>query len=150
MASNGSKSAGEDISIVAFLCNWCSYAGADLAGTSRRKYPENIRIIRVMCSSRVSPIMVLDAFKNGADAVLIAGCHPNDCHYSTGNFYTRRRFSIFRRLLDFLGIEKERLRIEWISASEGDKFAKIVNEMLGEVSRIGKLNFSDIYPERNY
>lgn len=107
--------------IVAFCCNWCSYAGADLAGTSRLNYPANVKIIRVPCSCRVNTNFIIRAFQKGADGVVIAGCHPGDCHYSTGNYYTRRRFSIFINLLEYLGIEKERFKIDWISAAEANR-----------------------------
>lgn len=126
--------------IMAFLCNWCSYAGADLAGTSRLEYPPNLRVIRVMCSSRVDPMFVLRAFRQGADAVLIAGCHPGECHYADGNYYTRRRFLLMKKLLDYVGIDPRRLRLEWISSSEGNKFADIVKDMTGEIAEIGPLN----------
>ena len=116
--------------IVAFCCNWCSYAGADLAGTSRLNYPANVKIIRVPCSCRVNTNFIIRAFQKGADGVVIAGCHPGDCHYSTGNYYTRRRFSIFINLLEYLGIEKERFKIDWISAAEANKFATVMNEVL--------------------
>ena len=123
--------------IVAFCCNWCSYAGADLAGTSRLNYPANIKIIRVPCSCRVNTNFIIRAFQKGADGVVIAGCHPGDCHYSTGNYYTRRRFSIFINLLEYLGIEKERFKIDWISAAEANKFATVMNEVLENVHRLG-------------
>jgi F420-non-reducing hydrogenase iron-sulfur subunit len=124
--------------IIGFLCNWCAYAGADLAGVSRIQYPSNIRIIRVMCSGRVDPAFVLEAFKDGADGVLVAGCHlPSDCHYVSGNFKAQRRVALLRRLLKQMGIEPERLRLEWISASEGDKFAKVVTEMVEEIKKLG-------------
>ena len=123
--------------IIGFLCNWCAFAGADLAGTTRTAYPSNIRIIRVPCSGRVDPLLVLKAFQQGADAVMIAGCHPGDCHYVQGNYYARRRFALLRQFLDYLGIEKERLRLEWVSASEGRKFARLVKEMTEEVARLG-------------
>lgn len=126
--------------IMAFLCNWCSYAGADLAGTSRLEYPPNLRVIRVMCSSRVDPLFILRAFRQGADAVLIAGCHPGECHYADGNYYTRRRFLLMKKLLDYVGIDPRRLRLEWISSSEGNKFADIVKDMTGEIAEIGPLN----------
>ncbi|MDI6707449.1 MAG: hydrogenase iron-sulfur subunit [Bacillota bacterium] len=127
--------------IIGFLCNWCSYAGADLAGTSRMQYDTAIRPIRVMCSGRVEPGFVLKAFSEGADAVLIAGCHiPSDCHYISGNFKALRRYEIFLPLLEELGIEKERLRLEWISASEGEKFADVVNEFTGTIRELGPLN----------
>lgn len=123
--------------IVAFCCNWCSYAGADLAGTSRLNYPANVKIIRVPCSCRVNTNFVIRAFQKGADGVVIAGCHPGDCHYSTGNYYTRRRFSIFINLLEYLGIEKERFKIDWISAAEANKFATVMNEVLENVYKLG-------------
>ena len=129
--------------IVAFCCNWCSYAGADLAGTSRLNYPANVKIIRVPCSCRVNTNFIIRAFQKGADGVVIAGCHPGDCHYSTGNYYTRRRFSIFINLLEYLGIEKERFKIDWISAAEANKFATVMNEVLENVYKLGpnkKLN----------
>lgn len=132
------KKDGFEPKIVGFLCNWCAYAGADLAGVSRIQYPPNIRIIRVMCSGRVDPAFVLEAFKNGADGVLIAGCHlPSDCHYVSGNFKALRRITLLRQLLQDLGIEAERLRLEWVSASEGDRFAAIVKDMVEQVRRLG-------------
>ncbi|MGA3291289.1 MAG: hydrogenase iron-sulfur subunit [Candidatus Bathyarchaeia archaeon] len=124
--------------MVGFLCNWCSYAGADLAGVSRIQYPPNIRIIRVMCSGRVDPIFVLEAFKNGADGVLIAGCHlPSDCHYIDGNFKTLRRVTLLKTIIQQFGIEPERLRLEWISASEGEKFAATVRDMVQQIKQLG-------------
>jgi len=124
--------------IIGFLCNWCSYAGADLAGISRIQYPANIRIIRVMCSGRVDPTFILEAFKNGADGVLVAGCHPpDDCHYISGNLKAQRRIMLLREVLKELGIEPERLRLEWISASEGDRFATIIREMVEEIKKLG-------------
>jgi len=124
--------------ILGFLCNWCSYAGADLAGTSRIQYSPNLRIIRVMCSGRVDPRFILTALKNGADGVLIAGCHPpSDCHYLTGNLKARRRYYLLLKLLDQLGIERERVRLEWISASEADKFARVVNEFTEQIRALG-------------
>ena len=114
--------------IVSFLCNWCSYTGADLAGTSRMKYAPNIRIIRVMCSGRIEPIFVLKAFREGADGVLICGCHPGDCHYHEGNYKCLRRYHLIQKYIQQMGIEKERLRLEWISASEGKQFAELANE----------------------
>jgi F420-non-reducing hydrogenase iron-sulfur subunit len=124
--------------IIGFLCNWCSYAGADLAGVSRFQYPTNLLVIRVMCSGRVHPSHILRAFKNGADGVLIAGCHtPNDCHYISGNFKAERRVTVLKNLLTQLGLEPERLRLEWISAAEGEKFSKTVKEMTEEIRRLG-------------
>lgn len=125
--------------IVGFLCNWCSYVGADLAGTSRFQYPTNVDIIRVMCSGRVDPIFVLKAFQLGADGVLVCGCHPGDCHYSEGNYKAARRILMLSKLLEQLGIEPERLRLDWVSASEGDRFAAIVKEMTGQVKELGPL-----------
>lgn len=123
--------------IVGFLCNWCSYAGADMAGTSRMSYAPNIRIIRVPCSGRVDPLFIVKAFQQGADGVLVAGCHPGDCHYSEGNYHARRRFAVMHKLLEFVGIEKERVRLEWVSASEGAKWAKVVDEFTETVRRLG-------------
>ena len=124
--------------IIGFLCNWCSYAGADLAGVSRIQYPPNIRIIRVMCSGRIDPAFVLEAFKDGADGVLVAGCHPpSDCHYISGNFKALRRITLLKKALKEFGLEPERLRLEWISASEGDKFAEVVRDMVEEIKNLG-------------
>lgn len=123
--------------IVGFLCNWCSYAGADMAGTSRMSYPANIRIIRVPCSGRVDPLLVAKAFEGGADGVLVAGCHPGDCHYTQGNYYARRRFALLRPLLDFIGVEGQRLRLEWVSATEGRKFSQVVANFREELARLG-------------
>ncbi|MFC1963474.1 hydrogenase iron-sulfur subunit [Chloroflexota bacterium] len=122
--------------IIGFLCNWCSYAGADMAGTSRMCYPSNIRIVRVPCSGRVDPILVVKCFIEGADGVLIAGCHPGDCHYSEGNYYTRRRFAILRELLEFMGIERDRLGLEWISAAEGKRFSDVVSSFTEAVTKL--------------
>ena len=127
-----------DPKIVGFLCNWCSYAGADLAGVSRFQYPPNLRVIRVMCSGRVHPAHIMEAFKNGADGVLVAGCHPpNDCHYISGNLKTQRRVALLKKLMDQLGLKQERLRLEWISAAEGDKFARVIREMVSDLKELG-------------
>lgn len=124
--------------IIGFLCNWCAYAGADLAGVSRIQYPPNIRIIRVMCSGRVDPIFILKAFKLGINGVLVAGCHlPSDCYYIDGNVKALRRITLLRKVLQSLGIEPERLRLEWISASEGEKFATIVKDMVEQLKKLG-------------
>ena len=131
--------------IVAFCCNWCSYAGADLAGSGRLSYPAEVKIIRVPCSCRVNPMFILRAFQKGADGVILAGCHPGACQYSTGNYFTRRRMTMLFSRLDYLGIEKERTRVEWISAAEGAKFASTMNDFaakiheLGECKRLGDL-----------
>ena len=119
--------------IVSFCCNWCSYAGADLAGSSRLEYPAEVKIIRIPCSCRVDPLFILRAFQRGADGVMVNGCHPGDCHYSTGNYYTRRRMALLFSMLDFLGIDKERIRLEWVSASEGARFAAVMNEFVGKL-----------------
>ena len=125
--------------IVGFLCNWCSYTGADLAGTSRSHYPPNLRIVRVMCSGRVEPAFVLKALREGADGVLIAGCHPGDCHYQEGNYKTLRRMKLFKPLLDQFGIEPARVRLEWISASEALRFVEVVKEMTEQIKALGPL-----------
>jgi len=128
--------------IIGFLCNWCAYAGADLAGVSRIQYPPNIRIIRVMCSGRVDPSFILEALKDGADGVLVAGCHlPSDCHYISGNFKALRRIKLLKKVLEQFGIEPERVRLEWISASEGDKFATVVKDMVEQIKKIGPSPF---------
>jgi len=133
-----SKNDGFEPKIIGFLCNWCSYAGADLAGVSRIQYPPNIRVIRVMCSGRIDPAFVLEAFKDGADGVLVAGCHlPSDCHYISGNFKAMRRINLLKRVLKDFGIEPERLRLEWVSASEGDKWAAVVRSMVEDLKKLG-------------
>jgi len=124
--------------ILAFLCNWCSYAGADLAGTSRLKYPPSILPIRVMCSSRVDPVFILRAYLGGADGVLVAGCHPGDCHYDKGNYYTRRRFAMLIKIAEEVGLESERFRLSWISASEGTKYAKVATEFTEKIKKLGE------------
>ena len=124
--------------IVAFCCNWCSYAGADLSGTNRLQYPANVKIIRIPCSGRLNPMFVLRAFQRGADGVILCGCHPGDCHYTTGNYYTRRRMTLLFSMLDFLGIEKERTRVEWVSAAEGQKFAQTMQEFVAAVTKLGE------------
>lgn len=126
-----------DPTIVAFLCNWCSYAGADLAGTSRVEYPPNVRVIRVMCTGRVDPIFVLRAFTSGADGVLVAGCHPGDCHYQTGNYRARRRITLLKELLGSVGIDQQRIWLRWVGASEGELFAGTIKEMVAELRRLG-------------
>ncbi|MBM3472891.1 MAG: hydrogenase iron-sulfur subunit [Armatimonadetes bacterium] len=128
--------------IVAFLCRWCSYTGADLAGTSRLKYPPNVLPIRVMCSGRVDPTFVVNAFRKGADGVLICGCHPGDCHYNEGNYNMMRRFPLVRKLLAQFGVEPERVRLEWVSASEGDRYAEVVAEFTDEIRKLGPLEWA--------
>ncbi|RJP28381.1 MAG: hydrogenase iron-sulfur subunit [Actinobacteria bacterium] len=126
--------------IVAFLCNWCSYAGADLAGTSRIQYPSNVRVIRVMCSGRVNPLFVMNALQQGADGVLISGCHPGDCHYMQGNYYARRRFNLMRNFLEYLGVEPARVRMSWVSASEGAKWKEVIEEVTNGVKEVGPMD----------
>ncbi len=123
--------------IVAFLCNWCSYAGADLAGISRIQYPPSIRVIRVPCSGRVDPFYILKALQNGADGVLISGCHPGDCHYLTGNYVARRRFAVLNDLLEFAGIDQGRVSFSWVSAAEGERFAEVVRDVTEKVRQLG-------------
>ena len=125
--------------IVAFLCNWCSDAGADLAGTSRMQYASNVRVIRVMCSGRVAPVFVLKAFQVGADGVLVLGCHPGDCHYIEGNYKALRRMTLLKKMLPQLGIEEERLCLDWVSASEGNLFASIINDTTEKIRALGPL-----------
>jgi len=129
--------------IVGFLCQWCSYTGADLAGTSRIQYPSTLRTVRVMCSGRVDPTFVVKALAEGADGVLIAGCHPGDCHYNEGNYRAMRRYPMLLQLLDQFGIERDRVRLEWVSASEGEKFAQVVEEMTEKLKELGPLNWKE-------
>ena len=130
--------------IVAFFCNWCTYTAADLAGTARMRYAPNVRVVRLMCSGRMDPQFVLAAFREGADGVLIGGCHPGDCHYEQGNYNAWRRVELLRPLLGEMGIEQERLRLEWISASEGEKVRRVCNEMTEQVRGLGPLNLSPV------
>jgi F420-non-reducing hydrogenase iron-sulfur subunit len=133
--------------IVAFFCNWCTYTAADLAGVSRMKYAPNVRIIRLMCSGRVDPQFVLEAFAKGADGVLIGGCHPGDCHYAEGNFKALRRFQLLRRMLRDLGIEEARLRLEWISAAEAEKVKTVINDLVEKVRALGPLGLPQRFAE---
>jgi len=123
--------------IPVFLCNWCSYAGADLAGVSRYQYPTNIRAVRVMCSTRVSPHIVLEMFKEGIDGVVISGCHIGDCHYINGNYYTQKRFNMAKKLVELAGIEPERLELQWVSASEGDKYSHVITDFVNKMKVLG-------------
>jgi F420-non-reducing hydrogenase iron-sulfur subunit len=129
--------------ILGFLCNWCSYAGADLAGVSRFQYPPNIRVIRVMCSGRVDPLLILRAFSQGVDGVMVLGCHPGDCHYATGNYYARSRVKALKRLLDLAGLNAERLVLDWVSASEGERFATLVTSFTERLTALGPLGQSE-------
>ncbi len=128
--------------ILAFLCNWCSYAGADLAGVSRLQYPPNIRVIRIPCSGRMNPAFIVAALRNGVDGVLVSGCHPGDCHYLSGNYFARRKFTVFKSLLEYMGIEEGRVHFSWVSAAEGEKFSQVVSEVTEKVKALG--------PAKNY
>ena len=123
--------------IVAFLCNWCSYAGADLAGVSRLQYGPNVRIVRVPCSARVNPQFIMKALQNGVDGVLVSGCHPGDCHYISGNLVARRKFALTKKFLEFVGVEPERVQFSWVSASEGRRFSDLMNKVIADVRRVG-------------
>ena len=133
--------------IVAFFCNWCTYTAADLAGVSRLKYASNTRVIRLMCSGRVDPQFILDALSKGADAVLIGGCHPFDCHYAEGNYKCLRRFEMLKRMLKDMGVEEDRIRLEWISAAEGAKVKTVINEMVAKVTELGPLGMPQKFEE---
>ena len=122
--------------ILGFLCRWCSYAGADLAGTSRKKYPANIRIIKIPCSGRIDPLLIVRALRLGFDGVLVSGCHPGDCHYQTGNYRARRRMAITKKFLEYVGVEPQRVQASWVSASEGGKFAEVVTEVTNDLKKI--------------
>ena len=122
--------------IIGFLCKWCSYAGADLAGVSRVKYPTNVNIIRLMCSGRVDPLMVVKALHYGADGVLVLGCHIGDCHYGVGNHFTKKRIAVLKLLLDYLGIDQRRVRLDWVSAAEGNKFAQVIEGFTDELRKL--------------
>ncbi len=123
--------------VLAFLCRWCSYAGADLTGSSRLDYPAQVRILRVPCSGRVDPLFILKALRRGLDGILVSGCHPGDCHYTAGNFHARRKFIILSRLLEYVGIDPRRVQFSWVSAAEGEKFAKVVREVVADIQEIG-------------
>jgi F420-non-reducing hydrogenase iron-sulfur subunit len=133
--------------ILGILCNWCSYAGADLAGSSRLKHPANMRIVRVPCSGRVNPLFILKGFQKGFDGVMVLGCHPGDCHYAKGNYYARRRIMLIESLLQSVGIEPERFHFEWVSASEGARFAEVVTEMTAAIEKLGPFTGVDASKE---
>lgn len=139
MSEHTQQSASFEPRIVAFFCNWCTYTAADLAGTARMSYAPNARVVRIMCSGRLDPQFILAALRDGADGVLIGGCHPGDCHYQEGNYKALRRFLLFKRMLASFGIEEERVRLEWIAASEGEKVQRVMNEMTGTLRRLGPL-----------
>jgi len=123
--------------ILAILCNWCSYAGADLAGVSRLQYPPNIRVVRIPCSGRVDPLFIMKSLQSGFDGVLISGCHPGDCHYLSGNFHARRKFAIIKPLLEYMGIEPARIQFSWVSAGEGERFAEVVTKVTNDIKKVG-------------
>ncbi|HOX28574.1 MAG TPA: hydrogenase iron-sulfur subunit [bacterium] len=123
--------------ITAFVCNWCTYAGADLAGTSRLKYQSNVRVVKLPCTGRIDPHFIIKAFENGADGVLVSGCHPGDCHYTSGNYHARRRFTMFRAMMEFLGLDMDRLQFSWVSAAEGGKWTKVVDDVTNKVRNLG-------------
>ncbi|MDD5308072.1 MAG: hydrogenase iron-sulfur subunit [Deltaproteobacteria bacterium] len=123
--------------ILAFVCNWCSYGGADNAGGMRLKYPADVRLVRVMCSGRIDPVFIIKAFERGADGVIVSGCHPGDCHYTAGNYHARRRFAVFRELMIFMGIDPRRVTFSWVSASEGGKWRDVVSETVERVRALG-------------
>jgi coenzyme F420-reducing hydrogenase delta subunit len=123
--------------IVAFVCNWCTYAGADLAGTSRTKYAPNVRILRFPCTGRIDFMLLMKAFEEGADGIIVSGCHPNDCHYTSGNFHARRRWIVFRSLLEFMGFPLERITFSWVSAAEGTKWADLANDTTERIRQLG-------------
>lgn len=123
--------------IIGFCCNWCAYAGADLAGINRNQYPPNIRMIRVMCSGTIEPLYVVKAFKEGADGVFIGGCHPGDCHYQNGNYKTQRRIVLLKRAISEIGLDPRRIRLEWVSAAEGQRFARVITEFTEEIRKLG-------------
>jgi coenzyme F420-reducing hydrogenase delta subunit len=124
------------LKIVAFLCNWCSYAGADLAGVSRFQYPVDVRVIRVPCSGRVDPLYIIKALQDGADGVLVSGCHPGDCHYISGNLVARRKFAMLKKFLEYVGIEPQRVQFSWVSASEGGRFASLIEKVVNDVRKL--------------
>ncbi|HNW99438.1 MAG TPA: hydrogenase iron-sulfur subunit [Bacteroidales bacterium] len=130
--------------IVAFFCNWCTYTASDLAGVSRLRYAPSTRVVRVMCSGRIDPEFIMEAFAKGADGVLIGGCHPGDCHYAEGNYKCLRRFTLFQKYAEQMGIEKNRLRLEWISASEGKRLQEVVNEMTEQIRQLGPSKIKEV------
>ncbi len=138
-AVNATDADRADLKLVAFLCNWCSYAGADMAGTSRMLQPSQVRIIRLPCTGRMDPLLVLKAFQEGADGVLVSGCHPGDCHYNDGNYYARRRLELLKRMLAVRGIEPERFQYTWVSASEGARWADVVQAFTTDIESLGRL-----------
>jgi len=139
MAENQEKEDWEP-KIVAIVCNWCTYAGADLAGISRIQYPSNVRILRVPCTGRINPFYIVKALQEGADGVLVSGCHPGECHYLTGNLIARRKFALLKSFLSYIGVEGDRTLFTWVSASEGERFAKVIRQVTGAVKALGPAN----------
>ena len=137
MTDNKKKTEEFEPKIIAFLCSWCSYAGADLAGVSRLQYPPNIKIIKVPCSGRINHFYILKSLQQGADGVWVSGCHPGDCHYLSGNYFARRRFTILKRMLEYIGVEEGRVHFSWVSAGEGQKFADVAKEVTESVRKLG-------------
>ncbi|MEK7816809.1 MAG: hydrogenase iron-sulfur subunit [Actinomycetota bacterium] len=137
------ESTATDVKVVGFLCNWCSYAGADMAGTARMKQPASVRIVRLPCTGRVNPLLILKAFQEGADGVLVSGCHPGDCHYNDGNYYARRRLEVLLRMLPSLGIDPERFHYTWVSATEGLRWTETVKEFTEKIEGLGKVDNAD-------
>lgn len=136
-----------DPRIIAFVCNWCTYSGADLAGTSRMKYSDNVRVIKLPCTGRIDPLFIVEAFKKGAKGVLVSGCHPGDCHYTSGNYHSRRKYATFRDLLGFMGVDLNRVEFSWVSASEGNKWVSVINEFTDKIKSIpGKT--TDIFTKK--
>ncbi len=134
--------------IVAFVCNWCTYTGADLAGTSRLQMAPNVRVVRLPCTGRIDPLFLMKAFERGADGVIVSGCHPADCHYTAGNYHARRRFAIFRDILGFMGVDMDRLTFSWVSASEGGKWRDVVNQTTERIQKLGPFKeFRALSPE---
>lgn len=138
--------------IVAFLCNWCSYAGADLAGVSRIQYPTNIRVIKVPCSGRINLLYIIKALQKGVDGVLVSGCHPGDCHYISGNLFARRKFALMKKFLEYIGIEPERVQFTWVSAAEGIRFAQVVEQVTNDIRKLGPLKYfrKNDYNDKKY
>ena len=138
LAQNENKQAGAfEPKIIAFVCTWCTYAGADLAGTSRLKYQSNVRVVKLPCTGRIDPHFIIKAFEQGADGVLVSGCHPGDCHYTSGNYNARRRFTMFRALLEYLGMDMDRIQFSWVSAAEGAKWTQVVDDVTEHVRKLG-------------
>lgn len=137
--------------IIAFVCTWCTYAGADLAGTSRMQYPSNVRVLKFPCTGRIDPVFIIKAFQQGADGILISGCHPGDCHYIAGNYHARRRFAAFRKLLEFIGVDLNRIQFSWVSAAEGGKWVEVVTDLTERVRAMGPMvEFKDLVLEEQW